>query len=408
MPIIDADDSEPTRVARPQETEEPSEEPSPTPKPTEEPTEEPSPTSTEEPPGPPTELAAEVPDGCLIAQPLPVPGAVVAVAGNGDVAWTSLAGGEATRFPVERPGVPAAFSPSGSYIAAADGSIWSADGEQVAAVSGSASPLWAWSPQADCLFAITTEATPALVVATPEGELQRLLEGPLTSFAVAPSGDRVVVFADDSATVYDLRTGARLGGQVPIPNPSEPLLWRGRGLLYGSRDGGGVRVAGLRVTPAGLETGADFDSIVTAGSTARCGGRVLAVDLEGQLIDLASGAALGDPSFRYQRATCSPSRGFIAVARWPRTTSALESRVVALDPEGNTVSDIGAGDGAELLPEWGPPETGVVFLSSPEGGAARVIYAQTSGGITLPVRAGRFPGFDWSATAPTGIPGTRT
>jgi hypothetical protein len=81
--------------------------------------------------------------------------------------------------------------------------------------------------------------------------------------------------------------------------------------------------------------------------------------------------------------------------------------VVALDVDGGFVSNIGEGAGAEILPEWGPSNTGVVFLST-TGGPATVIYAQTSGGTTLPITAGRLPGFDWSATAPTGIPGTRT
>ena len=405
-PVLNAEEgdapSTPPATAAP--TEEPSEEPSEEPLPTEEPTEEPTEAPTEEPPaGLPDAFTETVPDGCLEAEALPEPGSVATFAPSEEIEVASLSGGAATQIDVEGSAFPLGFSPSGSYLAYGAPSLVTADGGEIEGPSGGPYTQWAWSPQSDCLLALSEEQS--LVAYEPEGETVPLLDAGVAGFTIAPSGGRVAVFAADGTIgMYNLRSGRLIAQSESGPQGTiVPLGWSGRNLFAGLAQQQGLDVARIRAG-GGTVSIADIPALLLPGTMERCGDLLLGVDPRERLVNVRTAEPFGDSAFRYGRPSCSPDSSFVAAPRRPRDSQPSAFRLAILDSNGGFVQEVGTGGGgAEGLPDWGP--SGVVYLRQTGRQQAQLIYAQTDDIGPLGPQVGSRPVFDWSATPPSGIPG---
>lgn len=371
--------------------------------------------------GAPTFLSS-YPAACLRSSGRPIPGLVAALA-DGTVRVAPPGGAETASFAAKG---PIAWSPSGTFLGARGGRVFTASGEERGPLFPGRPRSWAWSPTSDCALAVSEGA---LLWGAPGGDPEALIGGDVRDFAFSPDGQKLALIAgegDEAAPLSlwaaDLRASKVRSLATFEASGSGTLFgWSGDGtqVYYGIGRARSVRVWRASVDGSGGAPEAlPFKAPPRPRSFRLCGDRPLMVTGGPPSAGLrfVPGDGITASGSSDVAAACPPNGRFVAAVRAPSGAPPAERRVVLLSPKGSLLQNLSSAGHGDDYPLWGPVGTGVTFVrSSPGGGAPQVWYIpEGSGarftGLTLSADAGSGGYFewggllDWSADRPAGRP----
>lgn len=390
---------------------------------TTEPDEEPSPEASpsETPVQGEVSFLTEYPRRCLRPAPRPNPGLFAALQGN-QVSIAPPGGAVTAQFQARG---PIQWSPSGRFLAAGGGDLFTSEGGRRGALFTADADTWAWSPRADCALGVVSGT---LQFGTPK-TYGALLNAPIVDFAISPNGRKVALAMDDpdvpGVSLWEGSLASGVVRQIELLETSESaylLGWdRGSRTVAFTADSASGGVASLP-----LRFGAKSYKIRVRPFPDQ-----LIPCNEGQLVVGSAGGpsrlqyirrgglspASGDPATtNVVAASCAPRGGFIAQVVSPAKLS-RERDLILTDATGTKLQDLTLDAGySDEYPWWGPLGTGVAFVRRPDAGGPPQIWYITEGGtgtftglVTTDIKGfrGHYPWtrvFDWSADVPAGVP----
>lgn len=419
------------------------------------------------------------PKACLRPVPRPAGGGLLAVHRGRSIAVTTTSGAiTASISPIPALGKPplVSWSPSGRYLAAgSQGLMWTADGESVLAANGefqhgfvwqSPADPWGWSPVADCGLSIESGAPGvrfggALWVSSADPDVtslgRPLLDRGVESFAYSRDGRRLGLVLKEGRVrslwfahleqnrMVEVRRFVRHTCCIELagwsPDDRDLLYWAGSGASV-MADGWpleGVNAWGKvsRYTPRTSSRGFRLSNGIFTEPDwiVNCGGRLVAplggdrFPTSGRVISFLRPnrrpVRVSSGNFADVDPTCSPNGELIVVARSPalgnanvRPPQEALYLLSATDPRNadplRPITE--EGGPSEGSPEWGPPHTGILYLSRLRGSADPELWFIAEGSsqprsLGLTVSCARALGpcnptmlYDWSATPPDGLP----
>ncbi|MDQ3962559.1 MAG: hypothetical protein M3277_01375 [Actinomycetota bacterium] len=420
-------------------------------------------------------FAHRYPKACLRPGPLPADGGLIAVHRGRSIAIITTSGAITASIgptPMLGKSPLVSWSPSGRYLAAgSQGLMWTAEGESILAANGefqhgfvwqSEADPWGWSPVADCGLSIESGAPGvrfggALWVSSADPNVtslgQSLINRGVESFAYSRDGRRLGLVLREGRVrsiwianlernrMQEVRRFERVTCCITLAGWSPD----GRDLLYWAAHGASIAADGWplegididgersRYTPRVSSERFEFEEVMLTQPDwlVSCGDRLLAplgggrFPTDGRVVSFlrrnARPIQVGSGNFADVDPTCSPNGELIVVARSPAFGNANarppHQTLYLLDADARgdralrpITDDAGPSEGS---PEWGPPRTGILYLSrSPE----RVSFWYLAEGEAQPralgIRLGLTEGgfglrrdsYDWSATPPDGLP----